>query len=126
MAESLIKAKVGSDGTINNDDLNKAITQLKSEKDAEHELNIIDMTQVDEYKSPWKDKDATTVNDTAYTFSNSYDDEISDSHKIFEASKEPITDTHIVDRVRNLLDETISVNSAVTYSSSNNSDSGDG
>ena len=32
MAERLIKAKVGSDGTINNDELNKAITQLKSEK----------------------------------------------------------------------------------------------
>ena len=29
MAESLIKEKVGSDGTINNDDLYKAITQLK-------------------------------------------------------------------------------------------------
>ena len=30
MAESLIKANVGSDGTIKNDELNKAITQLKS------------------------------------------------------------------------------------------------
>ena len=34
MAESLIKAKVGSDGTINNEELHKAITQLKSEKEA--------------------------------------------------------------------------------------------
>ena len=32
MAKSLIKAKVGGDGTINNDELHKAITQLKSEK----------------------------------------------------------------------------------------------
>ena len=32
MDESLIKAKSGSDGTINNDEFNKAITQLKSEK----------------------------------------------------------------------------------------------
>ena len=30
MAESLIKAKVGSDRTINNDELHKAITQFKS------------------------------------------------------------------------------------------------
>ena len=52
------------------------------------------MTQVDDYKSPWKDKDATTVNDTAYTFLNSYDDEISDSDKMVEAIKEPIKDTH--------------------------------
>ena len=31
MSESLIKAKVRSEGTINNDELNKAITILKSE-----------------------------------------------------------------------------------------------
>ena len=31
MAESLIKAKVGSDVTINNDEIHKEITQLKSE-----------------------------------------------------------------------------------------------
>ena len=30
VAESLIKAKFGSDGTINNDELHKVITQLKS------------------------------------------------------------------------------------------------
>ena len=34
MAEIIIKAKVGSDGTINNDEIHKAITQLKSEKEA--------------------------------------------------------------------------------------------
>ena len=77
MAEILIKSKVGSDGTINNDELHKAITKLKSEKEAEHERNILDMTQVDDYKLPWKDKDATTVNDMAYTFLNSYDAKIS-------------------------------------------------
>ena len=70
IAESLIKAKVGSDGTINNDELQKAITQLKSEKEAEHERNILDMTQVDDYKSPWKDKDASAFNDLAYQFLN--------------------------------------------------------
>ena len=32
LAESLIKAKAISEGTINNDYLNKAITQLKSEE----------------------------------------------------------------------------------------------
>ena len=36
MSKSLIKAKVESDGTINNDELNKAITQLKSEEGEEH------------------------------------------------------------------------------------------
>ena len=57
MAESLIKAKVGSVGTINDAELHKEIIVLKSEKEAEHEPNILNMTQVDDYKSPWKDKD---------------------------------------------------------------------
>ena len=68
MAKNLIKEKVRGDGTINNDDIHKVITQLKSEKEAEHECNILDMTKVDDYKSPWKDKDATTVNDLTYKF----------------------------------------------------------
>ena len=87
MAKSIIKAKVISDGTINNEELHKAITQLKSEKETENERNILNMTQVDDYKSPLKDKYATTVNDTAYTFLNIYDNEISDYDKMVEASK---------------------------------------
>ena len=87
MAESLSKAKFGSDGTINNDELHKEITQLKSKKEAEHERKLLYMTTVDDYKSPWKDKDATTFNDTPYTFLNSYDDEIRDLDKMVEASK---------------------------------------
>ena len=67
---------------------------MKYEKKAEHERNILDMTEVDNYKSPWKDKYATTVSNSAYTFLNSYDDEISDSSKQVEASKEPIKYTH--------------------------------
>ena len=98
MAESLIKAKVGSDGTIDNDELNEAITKLKSEKEEEHERNILDMTQVYDYKSPQKDKDASTVNDQAYQFLNEYEDEIIDSDKKVEANKEPITDTHVHDK----------------------------
>ena len=40
MADSLIKAKVQSDGTINDEELHKPINLLKSEKEAEHECNI--------------------------------------------------------------------------------------
>ena len=65
-AKSLINSNVGSDGTINNDKLNEAITQLKSEKEAGHERNILDMAQVDEYMPPRKNKDASTVNNLAY------------------------------------------------------------
>ena len=97
MAESLIKAKFQNDGTINDEELHKAITLLKYEKEAYHERNILNMTQVDDYKSPWKDKYATTVNDTAYIYLNSYNDEISDSSEQVETSKEPIKDTHVHD-----------------------------
>ena len=73
LAESLIKAKVRSDGTINNDELNKEITKLRSEEEAGHERNINNMTQVDEYKSPGKNKDASTINDSSYHNSDEYE-----------------------------------------------------
>ena len=63
ISDSLIEVNVHSNGTINDEELHKAITLLKSEKEAEHERNISNMTQVDDYKYPCKDKDATTVND---------------------------------------------------------------
>ena len=128
MANNIINSNVGSDGTINDEELRKAINILKYEGEAGHECNINNMTQEDYYKSTWKDKDATTVNDTlnntAYTFLNSFNDDISDSSKHVETSKkpikdtktskEPITDTHIVDRVCNLLDRTTNVDPVVT------------
>ena len=95
LAKSLINSKVRSDGTINNDKLNQAITDLKDEAESGHERNILDITQVDEYKSPGKNKDASTINDSAYHNLDEHEDEISDSDKNVEVSKEPITDTHV-------------------------------
>ena len=90
------------------------------------------MTRVDDYKSPWKNKDATVatavnnaLDDTGYTFLDSYQTDTSDQSKQVETSKEPIKvtqtikepikytqtikdpikdDTHIVNRVRYLQD----------------------
>ena len=56
LAKSIINPNIGSDGTINNDNLTQAITKLKSEKQVGHERNILNITQVDDYKFPWKDK----------------------------------------------------------------------
>ena len=39
-----IEANVQSNRTINDDELHKAITLMKSEKEAEHERNISNMT----------------------------------------------------------------------------------
>ena len=87
---------------------------MKSEGEAGHERNIDNMTQEDDYKLPWKEKDATTVNntldDTGFIFLNSLQNDTSDLSKQVETSMEPIKDTqtikepikedtHIVDRV---------------------------
>ena len=81
IANNIIETNVRSEGNINDEDIRKAITILKSEEEAGHERNINNMTQEDDYKSSWKDKYATTVNnmldDTAYTFLNSFNDDIS-------------------------------------------------
>ena len=83
MANNIIETNVKSEGTINDEEICKAITVLKYKEEAGHELNINNMNQEDDYKSSWKDKDATTVNntlyDTTYTFLSSFDDDISDS-----------------------------------------------
>ena len=48
-------------GTINKYELCKEISHVSSEDEAEHERNIYNMTQVDDYKSPWKNKGATVA-----------------------------------------------------------------
>ena len=80
--------------TIDKEELRKAIAHVRSEDEAEHERNIDNMTQVDDYKSPWKNKDATdatTVNnaldDTGYTLLDSYQTDTSDLSKHIETSK---------------------------------------
>ena len=62
-------------GTIDKEELRKAISHVKSEDEAEHERNIDNMIQKDNYKSPWKNKDATdattvtnTLDEMRYTF----------------------------------------------------------
>ena len=37
MANKIIEANVGSDGTINDEELHKEITQLKYDKESDHE-----------------------------------------------------------------------------------------
>ena len=58
------------------------------------------MTQEDDYKSSWKDKDATMVNnmldDTGCTFLVSYQTNTSDSSKQVQTSKKPIKDTQTI------------------------------
>ena len=63
---------------------------MKSEYEEEHERNIKDMIQDDDYKSPWENKDATVATGLrTVTYS-------SDSDKNPAARKEPIKDTQII------------------------------
>ena len=64
MADNIEEKNVGSEGTINKEKLRKATNIVKYEEEAGHEHNIDNMTQEDDYKSPWKEKYATTVNNT--------------------------------------------------------------
>ena len=52
MADNIENTNVGSEGTINKEELRKASTILKSKEEAGHERNIDNMTQEDDYKSP--------------------------------------------------------------------------
>ena len=66
LTKSLINSNIKIDRTIKNDKLNQAKNDFKAEAEEGHELNINYMRQVDEYKSPGKNKDASTINNSAY------------------------------------------------------------
>ena len=87
MADNIEERNVGSEVTIIKEELRKAIAIVKYEEEAGHERNIDNMTQEDDYKSPWKEKYATTVNntldDTGFTFLNSYQDGTRQRIKLF-------------------------------------------
>ena len=50
MANNIVETNVGSEGTIKDAEIRKAIPILKSEEEAGHERNINNMTQEDDYK----------------------------------------------------------------------------
>ena len=56
-ADHIKEKNVGMD----KDEPRKAIFHMKSEDEEEHERNIENMIQEDDYKSPWKNKDATVA-----------------------------------------------------------------
>ena len=54
ITQSLIKANIGSDGKICNDNIHQSVVDLRSELDLEHERNINNITIEDVYTSPMK------------------------------------------------------------------------
>ena len=75
---------------IGEDEICRAVDRMKSEYEEEHESDIKDMIQDDDYKSPWKNKDATVATGLKpVTYS-------SDLDKKLAARKEPIKDTQTI------------------------------
>ena len=52
MTKSLIKANIGSDGKICNENIHRVVIDLRAELDLEHERNINNITCEDVYTSP--------------------------------------------------------------------------
>ena len=75
---------------IDEDEIFKAVDYMKYEYEEEYERDIKDMIQDDDYKSPWKIKDATVATGfKTVTYS-------SDSDKKPAAIKYPIKDTQTI------------------------------
>ena len=113
MTKSLIKANISSDGKIFNEKIQRSAISLRAELDLEQERTINNITYEDVYTSPMKKKEEKTINNSVYHESYEHADTISDSSKQVDASNKPITDTHIVNRVRNLSVGVVSVEPAV-------------
>ena len=75
---------------IDEDEIRRAVNHMKSEYEEEHECDIKDMVQDDDYKSPWENKDAigaTGLKTVTYS---------SNSDKKPAARNEPIKDTQTI------------------------------
>ena len=66
MTKSLIKANIGGDGKLCNEKIQKAVIDLGSELNIEHERNINNISCDNEYTSPMKKKDVSTIKDLVY------------------------------------------------------------
>ena len=90
---------VENNDEIDGDELCKAVAYMKSENEEEHERNIKDMIQDGDYKSPWKNKDATVATGLKAVTDSS------DSDEKPAARKEPIKGSHLGKIVRHSEDE---------------------
>ena len=87
---------------LSNEKIQKAVGKVIEETKAEFERNYNKITCDTSYQSPILKKDVLKINDLVYYESDEYVDTISDSSKQVDARNDPIKETHIVDRVRNL------------------------
>ena len=78
MTKGLIKGNIGSDEKMCNENIQQAVFDLRAELDLEHERNIKNISCDNEYTSPMKKNDVSTINDSVYYESDEHADTISD------------------------------------------------
>ena len=101
MTKSIIKANIKG-GKLCKEKIQQSVIDLRSELNLEHERNFNNISCDNEYMSPMKKQHESTINDSVYYDSYEHADTISDSRKPVDASKEPIKDNHIAERIINL------------------------
>ena len=83
-------------GKLCNENIRQEVIYLRAKMNIEHKRNINNITCDDLYKSPIKNKDVSTINDSVYTESDEHVDTIIDFIKQLDARNDPIKETHIV------------------------------
>ena len=101
MTKSLIKANIKG-GKLCNEKIQQAVIDLRAELNLEHKHNINNISCDNEYTSPMKKGNVSTIKNSVYYESDEHADTISDSSKPVDAINELIKDTHIVEGIYNL------------------------
>ena len=102
LLDTLVKDNILRGKPLSNQNIQESFSDIMVEAEAEFERNYKKITCNNSYQSPILKKDVSTINDSVYYELDEHVDTISDSSKQVDASNEPIKETHIVDRVRNL------------------------
>ena len=102
MLENLVKMNNLRGEPLSNERLLQSAIDKREETDVEKERNINDITCDNSYQSPKKNKDVSTINDSIYYELDEQVYTISDSNKEVDPRNDPMAETQIFVRVRNL------------------------
>ena len=102
MLENLVKKNNQNGKPFSNEKLRQAVSDVREETEAEHEHNINEITCDTSFKYPIQKKDVSTINDSVYYESDEKVDTISNSNKQVDPISDPMSETHLFDRVRKL------------------------
>ena len=102
LLDTLVKENNIRGEPLSNQKIQKAVGKVIEETETEFKRNYNKITCDNSYQSPILKKYVSAINDSVYYESDEHIDTISDSSKQVDARNDPIKETHILDRVRNL------------------------